>query len=96
MSNPDAWAVDHCRNELFSGVASTVQLAGMTFNIYIQLCCWLVVGQSVLEESVEGIGKQASEIAAGGVKMPTPPPEELDDVCAWVFQRPPPAFVTFN
>lgn len=40
--------------------------------------------QGILDEELAGVDKHAKDIEAAGIKMPPPPPEELDDVCMLV------------
>lgn len=42
------------------------------------------MGQSVAKETQEGVDQKAAELVGEGIKMKTPPPEELDDVCMLV------------
>ena len=37
------------------------------------------------KETQEGVDQKAAELVEGGIKMKTPPPEELDDVCMLVI-----------
>ena len=37
--------------------------------------------QGILNEELAGLDKKAVEAEATGIKMPPPPPEDLDDVC---------------
>jgi hypothetical protein len=39
----------------------------------------------VAKETQEGVDQKAAELVEGGIKMKTPPPEELDDVCMLVI-----------
>ena len=43
------------------------------------------MGQSVAKETQAGVDQKAAELVGGGIKMKTPPPEELDDVCMLVI-----------